>query len=450
MNPTNQQEGLSYTELVDETGYDDSQIYNNLPSLIQQYNIDLDDINEALSDVERERVYIGEVRFAGGEVITEQTGTIDFDADRWEYTGDEPLIRDAIKRVMKRWEAKEPVYDRHPLTAYDRSRYTAILNKRRREMFSNYGVYFAIAIKHRGEDCDPDKSVTESINTPLSEGGSSRSGVFLSAYIRGHGGIGEISNEGLTKGVEEHQGHEPSEVLNGVVQEDGESLRHAIRRRYTDYPLYPNETPHVLQFRQLEDEISLPRPVVSVYEERSVYSDNRPDEHIELKTVYTPEGFVPPIDRRLAHEYRRNVGQGADPQSDIDELFRGSPTTYVDRASQLAGRFDQNEVTSQWTVQDRPTDYLVMFADEEPVDAPDVEVPVYIPDVEPEVLAKYLKPVAIDSYINAKSKYDGGKIVEAAVDEIVELYDIERSVARVCIENVDNSDNDGFYWNGMS
>ena len=65
------------------------------------------------------------------------------------------------------------------------------------------------------------------------------------------------------------------------------------------------------------------------------------------------------------------------------------------------------------------------------------------------MLAKYLKPVAIDSYINSKSKHDEG-IVEAAVDEVVELYDIEHSVARVCIENVVNSDHDGFYWNGIS
>lgn len=447
MTVSNHNEKLSYEGLVAETGYDEDQIYSELPSLIREYDINMDDVAEAITNIERERVYIGEVVYSNGSVGIDHTGTIDFDNDSWEYTGGEPLIQDAIVHVMSRWKAKEPVYDRHPLSAYDRERYTSILNKRRLDMFSNFGVYFAIGIENRGEESDPIDKVTESITEALSSGGSSKSAVYLSAYIRGHGGIKKISEEALTEGVETHQVHDPSEVLNGVVQKEGEPLRQAVQRRYNDYPLYPNKTPHVLRFRQLEtDEISLPEPAVSVFEEQNVYSDDSPDEHVELKTIYTPEGFVPPIDRKLANEYRRSVGQGADPESDIDDLFRGSPTTHVGRASQLAGRFDQDEVTSQWTVQDRPADYLVVVEDKDPIDYPEIEVPVYIPDVEPEVLAKYLRPVTIDSYLNAAAKHDEGEIASAAIDEIVALYDIDRTVAEFCIEQFEASDHDGFYF----
>lgn len=446
MKGTTGKDALTYDELVAKTGYSKDQIYAELSSLLREYAIDLNDVNEAVSEVEREKICIGEVVYSDSEVTVEHTGTIDFDADSWVYMGTEPLIRDALKRVMTRWEAKEPLYDRHPLTAYDRGRYTAMLNKRRREMFSNYRVFFAVAFKQRGEECDPTAKLTETVNRILSSGSSSRSAVFLSAYIRGHGGIDSIDDGMLAEGVAKHEGHDPSEVLNGIPRREDESLRHAVHRRYRDSPLYPNQTPYVLQFREIGNEIELPQPAVSVFEERNVYGDDQPDRHIELQTVYTAEGFVPPIDRRLADEYRRSVGQGADPQADVDELFRGSPTTHVGRPSQLAGRFDRDIVTSQWTLQDRPPAYQIVVANREPVDYPDVEVPVYIPDVEPAILAKYLKPIATDSYHNAATPGEDGQQIKRAVDEMVDLYGIERSVAEFCIEEVENEDSDGFYY----
>ena len=435
---------LSYDQLVDQTGYDADQIYSELPSLIREYDVDLADVNEALTDIEREKIYLGEVVFDDGEVCIDHTGTIDFDADSCEYTGNEPLIRDAIDNVMSKWEAKQPIYDRHPLTAYDRKRYTAILNKRRRELFSNWRVNFGIAFKNREEDGDPFERLAQSMDRKLS--GSSRSGVYLSAYIRGHGGITQISEDALAEGVEKYQFHDPSEVLNGVERRDGDSLRFTIRRRYTDYPLHPNKTPYVLQFRELEDDINLPQPALAIYEKRGVYSNDPPSKNIELQTVYTAEGFVPPIDLRVADEYRRSVGQGVDPQTNINQLFRGSPTNPLDRPSQLASQLSEDEVTSQWTVQDRPEDYMVRCDHNDPVDYPDVEVPVYIPDAEPEVLAKYLKPVTIDSYIHASTDHSGDELVKVTVDEIVRLYDIDQSLAEFCVNQFHESDQDGFYF----
>lgn len=184
-----------------------------------------------------------------------------------------------------------------------------------------------------------------------------------------------------------------------------------------------NQTPYIFQHRGIETDTSLPEPTIGIYEApdpRYKSGEFNPDYELQRRAIYTPEGFVPPVDSTFATDYLDQKSENKDltPHS---TMFSPSLTSVIKPPTEIAKKVTVDEVEP---IEVGGKAHCVK-ALQQHSDLSTESIPIYLPDMQTNKLGRYLALPAVSC------------VTYIPKDEEVNTYTLGKKVAEVYGVNSD-------------
>jgi len=153
-----------------------------------------------------------------------------------------------------------------------------------------------------------------------------------------------------------------------------------------------DSTPHVFPQRGVETDISLPEPVVGIYETphpRRKLNGANPEYELKRRAIYTAKGFLPPVDIKMAADYI-NAGGDTEILTPRAEIFSQSITTVIKHPQEIANELSSDKIIP-WAKVESQSCYEAARQNR---DTYEHEIPIHLPDLGTADLGQFLSLAA--------------------------------------------------------